>query len=301
MLAVHVLLDRADFSVGEIDGHDGLNTQKAVQAFQRAKRLPATGKVDTTTWDALVGPNTVDILVPYTISSDDVAGPFITKLPHDPMRQAALSYLAYTSPLEKLAEKFHVQPKLLQRLNPRATFKMAGGIIMVPNVLAMDAPPPAVHAARPVATAARIRSARTEAASALKVTVSKSDSSLSVTDTHGAVLFFSPASVGSPRNPLPLGTWQVTKVVRNPEFHYDPELLWDPDPEHTKASIQPGPNNPAGTVWIGLTRKHYGIHGTPEPGAVGHTQTSGCVRLTNCDALKIASIIQKGTPVIFTQ
>jgi len=290
LLAVQVLLDRAGFSVGELDGRDGLNTQKAVQAFQRAKGLPPTGKVTATTWDALVGSEAVEVLAPYTITPDDVAGPFIAKLPRDPMQQATLPSLAYTSPLEELAEKFHVQPQLLQRLNPSATFKTAGEVIRVPNVLAMDTAPPA----------ARTPSARAEPAAAVQVTVSKSDSSLMVTDTHGTVLFYSPASVGSPRNPLPLGTWQVTKVVRNPEFNYNPELLWDPDPEHTKATIPPGPNNPAGTVWIGLTRKHYGIHGTPEPGGVGHVQSSGCVRLTNWDALKVASLVQKGTPVIFS-
>ena len=65
--------------------------------------------------------------------------------------------------------------------------------------------------------------------------------------------------------------------------------------------IPPGPNNPAGTVWVGLTRKHYGVHGTPEPGSVGHTQTHGCVRLTNWDALKVADLVQQETPVIFKE
>ena len=66
-----------------------------------------------------------------------------------------------------------------------------------------------------------------------------------------------------------------------------------------KARIPAGPNNPVGVVWIDLNKEHYGIHGTPEPGRIGHSSSHGCVRLTNWDAARLAAMVQKGTTVIF--
>ena len=84
-----------------------------------------------------------------------------------------------------------------------------------------------------------------------------------------------------------------------PPFNYNPDLFWDADPSHTKARIKPGPNNPVGVAWIDIDKEHYGIHGTPEPSKVGHTQSHGCVRLTNWDAARLAALVAPGTPVIF--
>src|SRR3546814_5144653 len=72
---------------------------------------------------------------------------------------------------------------------------------------------------------------------------------------------------------------------REPTFHYNPDLFWDADPSHAKATIPPGPNNPVGLVWVDLSKEHYGIHGTPEPATIGKTQSHGCIRLTNWDVL----------------
>lgn len=299
LLAVQILLDRAGFSVGEIDGRNGSNTRKAVQAFQRATRHPPTGQVDAATWQALQGPDAAEVLGTYTISSADVAGPFLEKVPPEPLQQAALPALPYTSPLEGLAEKFHIQPTLLRRLNPRATFTTVGEVLVVPNVLGRGTPP--ARAAKPEATPARLPGAHPETAAALTVTVSRAGGTLTITDVDGAVLFHAPASVGSHRDPLPLGQWRVTRVVKDPEFQYNPALLWDAAPESTKATLPPGPNNPAGTAWIGLTRQHYGFHGTPEPGRIGYAHTHGCVRLTNWDVLKVAGLVQQGTLVIFKE
>jgi lipoprotein-anchoring transpeptidase ErfK/SrfK len=64
-------------------------------------------------------------------------------------------------------------------------------------------------------------------------------------------------------------------------------------------TIKPGPNNPVGLVWIDLTAPSYGIHGTPEPDKVGKTESHGCIRFTNWDALDLAGMVQKGTVVKF--
>jgi lipoprotein-anchoring transpeptidase ErfK/SrfK len=91
----------------------------------------------------------------------------------------------------------------------------------------------------------------------------------------------------------------VTGVSWRPVFHYNPDLFWDAKASDTKATIQAGPNNPVGVVWIALSLDHYGLHGTPEPGNIGRTQSHGCVRLTNWDAARLASLVRPGTPVHF--
>jgi lipoprotein-anchoring transpeptidase ErfK/SrfK len=222
-----------------------------------------------------------DVLVTYTISPDDVAGPFVERIPSDLMEQAKLPALSYLSPAEALGEKFHAAPGLLRTLNPKTSFA-PGDAIRVPNVVDDGG------AARPKGAKA-----------ASRVTVSRATSALTITDAQGRVIFHAPVSVGSRRDPLPLGRWKVTTVARNPVFNYNPDLFWDARPEHAKAQIQPGPNNPAGVVWIGTSREHYGLHGTPAPGRVGHMQTHGCVTMTNWDALRVAALVRPGTPVVF--
>jgi len=106
-----------------------------------------------------------------------------------------------------------------------------------------------------------------------------------------------PCTSGSEHDPLPIGDWKVTGVFKNPKFNYNPDLFWDAKPKDSKATIAPGPNNPVGVVWIDLSKEHYGIHGTPSPGQIGHTESHGCIRLTNWDALELAGLVEKGTPV----
>jgi lipoprotein-anchoring transpeptidase ErfK/SrfK len=131
------------------------------------------------------------------------------------------------------------------------------------------------------------------------VIVSKEASIATVYDAAGAVIFHAPVTSGSERDPLPIGTWTVTAVSKNPAFNYNPDLFWDADPSHAKAKIPPGPNGPVGVVWIDISKEHYGLHGTPEPGRIGYTSSHGCVRLTNWDAARLAALVRKGTPVVF--
>jgi lipoprotein-anchoring transpeptidase ErfK/SrfK len=138
-------------------------------------------------------------------------------------------------------------------------------------------------------------------AQAATVTVSKSKQTVEALDAAGKVLAEYPATIGSVHDPLPIGAWKVTHIKHDPIFFYDPNLFWNASGSDTQAKIQPGPNNPVGRVWIGLSKEHYGIHGTPEPSLVGHTQSHGCIRLTNWDAGELAQMVRPGTPTILKE
>ncbi len=282
-LSFEVLLDRQSFSPGEIDGKLGTNAAHAIAALQAARGLEPTGDADCDTWHALGGDTGGAMTSTYTIEPADVKGPFEKRIPRDLEKQAALRALSYRSPLERLGEKFHASPALLQRLNPRLTLK-AGAEIKVPAVTPfdVDAKPPA----QPIEPDVRIQ-------------VSRDESALRAMRPDGTLIFFAPVTTGSEHDPLPIGDWQVTSVDWRPVFHYNPELFWDANPKHAKAEIKPGPNNPVGIVWIGLNLEHYGLHGTPEPSRIGYAESHGCVRLTNWDAARVASIVKRGTPVLF--
>jgi lipoprotein-anchoring transpeptidase ErfK/SrfK len=291
-IALQVALDRAGFSPGEIDGAPGANTDRAMAAFKAAHGTTELGEAYE------------NFLTTYTISEQDVAGPFTENIPADLVEQSKLSSLSYASVLELLGERFHSSPKLLQRLNPTATFA-SGEAIVVPNVAPFMLPPPKSATApetaeKPAATANAKAGNSTPAGPTQAVTVIVTDSSrsLQVQDADGKVLFHAPVTVGSVNDPLPVGEWKINGVGLNPVFNYNPELFWDADPAHAKAKIPAGPNNPVGVVWIDLSKEHYGIHGTPEPSRVGHTESHGCIRLTNWDAMRIAELVKPGTRVV---
>lgn len=285
LLQLQVWLDRAGFSPGEIDGRDGTNTRRATQRYAKARGLANDGHatvLQKLSEEHANAPAVAD----YTITAGDVAGPFAPDIPGDLVQQAALPALGYRTPLEALAEKFHASPALLRRLNTAAKF-VAGERITVPNVT-LDA-----GADRPVGTAG------TTPASVV-VRISKRTSAVEVVAPDGSVVFFAPVTSGSEFDSLPLGEWKVTGITRNPAFHYNPDLFWDADPSHAKATIKPGPNNPVGSVWIDISKPHYGLHGSPEPSRIGKTESHGCVRMTNWDALRLAALVRPGTKVIFT-
>jgi len=272
VVRAQILLDRARFSPGEIDGHYGANLAIAIKGYQLAHNQSGSGSIDQAMWTAL-NADSAPLFQTYSITGDDVKGPF-RPVPADIHARARLDRLGYESPQELLGEKFHISPKILAALNPGKSLAQAGELIVVPKV---------------------DRAAPTAAA---RVEVSASQHTVTAFDRSGAILAEYPATMGGPHDPLPVGNWTIANIEHNPTFYYQPGHYWNADPNDAREKLAPGPNNPVGVVWMGLSKRHYGIHGTPDPGMIGHAESYGCIRLTNWDAQDLARMVRRGNPVI---
>ena len=196
-------------------------------------------------------------------------------VPKGPAAQAKLKSLGFNNVEESLGERFHASPELLKLLNPGADLSKAGNRIQVPNIAPSALP------------------------KAAKVVVDKSDSTLQLLDAQGKVIAQVPVSSGSQHDPLPIGEWKILGVYRDPPFHYNPKLFWDAR-KGEKATLPPGPNNPVGRVWIDLSSHTTACMARPS-GHVGKTESHGCVRMTNWDALRVADAVDSSVPVLMQE
>jgi lipoprotein-anchoring transpeptidase ErfK/SrfK len=276
IIKAQVLLDRAKFSPGEIDGRLGENAQKALRAFAEAKGLVSGKALKAEIWTALAETSKDPVITEYTVSESDLKGPFLEKLPAKMEDMKSLKALSYASPREAIAEKFHMSEGLLAILNSGKRFDRAGEVIFVVNVLNRQA---------------KLTIGRVE--------VDKSRQTVRAFDPSGALIAFFPATVGSEEKPTPSGSFKVVSTDANPNYRYNPDYKFKGVKSKEAFTIQPGPNNPAGSYWIGLSAEGYGIHGTPNPSKISKSESHGCVRLTNWDVVSLGSNIRKGTPVVF--
>lgn len=322
VMYVQALLDRSPFSPGILDGKWGKNTEKAIYWLQRREGLDPTGTVDSTTFHRLydLAGRPDRYVRTVALTEDDVSGPFVT-IPGDVYEQAELECLCYQSTGEKVAERFHSTPDLLARLNPDVDLAalQAGDSLRVPNVdktpltqeervLATAAPEGGPMARRgsgpdtlaPGDTARRSAPQGTrDDGEIARLVISGDGFYLHAVDASGRILRHYPTTLGSEFAPSPEGNYSVSAIAFAPWFHWQPDLLTGQDASKPDARLPPGPNSPVGLVWMQLSKPHYGIHGTSAPATIGYSTSSGCIRLTNWDAVELAHRVAAGVPVEF--
>jgi lipoprotein-anchoring transpeptidase ErfK/SrfK len=278
IVKAQVLLDRAGFSSGVIDGHSGENFVNALTAFQRQNGLPESGDLDAATWAKLTASSPLPAMTEYTISASDLRGPFAPEIPDTMEKMTELKRLDYRGPRQMLAERFHIDESLLQDLNPRQTFNKAGAAIVVTDV-------------------ARVLPRE----KVVRIEVDKANRVVRAFEADGTLVGVYPASIGSASKPAPSGTLKITRIIHNPVYYYDPRFNFPGVEAKSRLKIAPGPNNPVGAVWMNLNAPSFGIHGTAEPGKVGKIGSHGCVRMTNWDAWALAAMVRPGTTVQFIE
>lgn len=271
---VQVLLDRSGISPGVVDGWRGGMSESALMAFQRRAGLPMTGRMDFAVWDLLHGFAGEPLTSTYTITPADAEG-LVDHIPTDYAEKAAMTSQGYTSVLEKLAERFHMDEKFLAKMNPGMSFQPGETISVT-----MPAKP--------------IR------AQVTRIIVDKQTRRVAAYDAKGNLVADYPATVGSSDTPSPHGTHVVNAVALNPTYTYNPARNFKQGNNDKVLIVPPGPNAPVGNVWIDLSEPTYGIHGTPTPSQLFVNQSHGCVRLTNWDAWELAHMVKaKVTTVEF--
>lgn len=300
ILHAQVILDHLGFSPGILDGREGQSLTAALKGFQEARGLDRSGKLDPATLRALAPFASLRPVRKLTLDAATLKGPYINPMPKDPGEQSKLPSLAYTRPLEKLAEMFHTTPEILVELNPGGGAIKPGAEFVFPNALpaSRDYPADIKPEWRQTLNDLNVEAKVPEAD---HIVVDKSDKVLRVLDKDDRLVAQFSATMGSQHDPLPLGTWKIYGADTNPKFHYNPDLFWDAKKGDEKAMLPPGPNGPVGVVWLDLSKEHYGIHGTPEPQLIGRTQSHGCIRLTNWDAARLALMVKPGTKAVFQE
>lgn len=265
---VQLLLDRSGTSPGVIDGFKGGMSRSAIMAFERRAGLPVDGELDPHVWNLLQGYAERPVTQSYTITEADAQG-LVDSIPTDFAEKALMDSMGYTSVAERLAERFHMDERFIQMLNP--------GIAFVPgNTIKVMAPNPPIRG------------------QATRILIDKENRRVAAFNAQGKMLVDYPATIGSAATPSPVGNHNIRNVAINPNYTYNPAVNFQQGDNDRKLVIPPGPNGPVGTVWIGLTKPTYGIHGTPTPSQLFRNQSMGCVRLTNWDAEELARLVSIG-------
>ncbi|MBX7535889.1 L,D-transpeptidase family protein [Qipengyuania sp. GH1] len=326
IMQAQVVLDRVGFGPGVIDGKMGMSTENALNGFQEANDLEVTGQLDEATKTALSDWDSIPATRVVTIPESWFQTEYVD-IPEDPEGKSKLDRMGYKSLDERLAERFHTTVDVLKMLNPggkpagmsgasaseassptsknspssssaeKTDFFTAGQQIRVPNIGNDRIEKGQIEDRNWQQTLASL-GVGTDQPEVDKIVVSKAGKTLKAYKGEKLVALFTVSS-GSSQFPLPIGEWDIVGEAYNPPYSYDPEVLSGGKEDGKTFKLPPGPNSPVGVVWIDLSKEHYGIHGTPDPETIGRAQSSGCVRLTNWDAARLAGMVSQSTQVIF--
>jgi len=267
-IKIQALLDWNHASPGPIDGGWGMNSKKALVNFQAMRGLPKTGKMDQKTWDALVKniPATKPVLVTYTLTEDDLNTNFATT-PSGSEAKSKMKGLYYQDIKEMLGERFHMDVRYLDKLNKNKEYKVGETITVLNNRGKLNQ---------------RIN----------RIVANKADKTLYAYNGDKLVATY-PTTVGSDATPSPKGSFKIINKVKMPWY----KSTVSEGAQKKVHMIAPGPNNPVGVVWMGLSKPSYGLHGSPVPEGISRQGSAGCVRLTNWDVLEVYANVENGAVV----
>jgi peptidoglycan hydrolase-like protein with peptidoglycan-binding domain len=315
-----VLLDAAGFSPGPIDGRKGTSFTQAIKGFQQSKGLQVNGQLDGPTRQALLQ-NRKPSTAMVKLTADDVSGPFVYPFPKKPEDQAKLQFMGYRNMLEKVAERYHTTPDTVVALNGPDKLIGPGQTLRLPNIVPRSRD--YGGADQKQAQVLSMMNVDADQPQGDFIVVDKSDGTLKVYKAEGSakdtaskkpksngtqgpasvppgtLVAQFPVTTGSSHDPLPLGTWKVTTYSFLPPFNYQPDLFWDVADDKAEQKLPPGPNGPVGVAWLDLNKEHYGIHGTNEPQTIQHTESHGCLRLTNWDVARLSRMMKPGFTAYF--
>ena len=269
---VQIVLDRLGFSPGAINGKETDYLERAKRAYgeQHGEEFPRS----IIEIDNLVQKTGGDVFEDYTISGQDVSGPYLASIPSRIQDQGQLGRLDFVSVSEAIAERFHMDEVFLVALNSGKDFLQPGTRIKVARTgKPLDRWVSRIHA-------------------------NKELKQVRAYDQSGKLMAIYPASIGSTQTPSPSGVFKVTGKAGFPAYTLAPDNGFEAIDDGRQVIVAPGPNNPVGIAWIGLSKPSYGIHGTPEPSAIGRAESNGCIRLTNWDAMELARLVRNGVEVI---
>ncbi len=271
--AYQVALERMHFSCGFVDGDVGMRTRRVIRAFQQSRGLPVTGELDAATRNAIGEPG--EPFTNYIVTAKDMEQ--VVPTPKLWKEKAKAKFLGYNDPWEMLAEKFHCTVGYLQDLNPDVTTVSVGTEVIGPKVFP----------AKSIRKADSIR-------------IILDETTIQALDANGRIIAHFPCSIARNKNKRPQGELRVKNIAVNPDYTFSPDVITsvaEAEGITKKMILPPGPNNPVGTAWVGLTLPGYGMHGTPEPEDISRTQSSGCFRLSNWNANKLLRMVKVGMPV----
>jgi lipoprotein-anchoring transpeptidase ErfK/SrfK len=281
---LQIFLDEHSFGPGKIDGRWGEFVGEALKRFQAANDQQPSGQIDPALQQELqmISP----VYTTYTITEPDLH--WVGKVPSKPPEMAKLKKILYRSALDFVAERYHADPDFIRKLNPGRNLNALkiGSTVQVPNVQPFqietiqavpDLPPRPDFAQR-------------------SLKVDTKGRMLDLVDGSRVMASF-PITPGSKSLPAPIGTWKIVKVTTMPIFRWDEAMLKHGRRSSDFYTIPPGPRNPVGIVWIGLSKKGIGIHGTDSPDTIGRSASHGCIRLANWDAARLVNQITRGITV----
>lgn len=272
---LQIALARVGFSPGSIDGTLGGQTRQALSAFQESRELLVTGELDPSLdkWLRIEEPLYAYIEITATAMAQ------LTPEPSSWTERGQLNHLGYHSVLEMVAERTGTDPDYIRSINLDVNWSTlrAGDRVLAPLVAPYRIHQKVDH-----------------------IQIELEERQLQAFDRSGELIFHCPVSIARDVAKRPVGELKVEVRVEKPNYTFNPSILRTAAEREgitEKFVVQPGPNNPVGTVWLGLNRPSYGIHGTPVPEKVGRTESSGCFRLANWNAETLLEATEVGTPV----